>query len=467
MNLKIVGMCVVLMLLGGCASDTAAIPASDTKLETAGWFREAASGRTLYVSENGDDSNDGLSELSSFATLQKAANEVLPGDTVLVMDGTYSKPGPNTHVLDIQKGGTPDNYIIFKAAPGHSPRVKVDNNYTGIRITTSYVVIEGFIVEGNNANLSFEEADSLARGTDFDAALRNTLYTSSGISSYPESGREPHHLIIRKNTVYGLPGGGILSNGSDYVRIEQNVVYENAYYSPNAGSGISFYRSKAIDDKTDTKMWIRNNIVYKNENKVPRWYSSSDPAQRFISDGNGIIIDDSLGEAGETPYNGTFLIQNNLVYDNGGRGINIFESANVIARYNTLYHNGRTTDENENDKSELGIGRSNNIEFYSNIFGVRDDREPLLFYSSEDITFSKNLFNGGNTDLGVTIDPDNIVGVDPGFVSPSVVPSEANFRLQSSSPAVDAGSTTAPNYDLEGTPRPKGVTFDIGAYESH
>ncbi|MEH2450233.1 hypothetical protein [Nostoc sp.] len=51
-------------------------------------------GKTYYVSGTGDDKkNNGLKEGAAFRTLQKAADLVQAGDTVYVMNGTY------THLL--------------------------------------------------------------------------------------------------------------------------------------------------------------------------------------------------------------------------------------------------------------------------------------------------------------------------------------------------------------------------------
>lgn len=69
-----------------------------------------ASGTTYYVDPNGSDDANGLSLETSFKTIQKAANTVNPGDTVLVREGTYYENGG----LDIARYGTENNYITFK-----------------------------------------------------------------------------------------------------------------------------------------------------------------------------------------------------------------------------------------------------------------------------------------------------------------------------------------------------------------
>jgi hypothetical protein len=50
---------------------------------------------------------------------------------------------------------------------------------------------------------------------------------------------------------------------------------------------------------------------------------------------------------------------------------------------------------------------------------------------------------------------------DPLFVNASV----NDFHLQLGSPAVNAGTELGVDRDLDGTPRPQGAGYDIGAFE--
>ncbi len=67
---------------------------------------------TYFVGTTGSDSNDGRSPEKAFATMQKAADVVRPGETVLVLKGLY-KEGFWTN-----KVGRPDAWISFIAEPG-------------------------------------------------------------------------------------------------------------------------------------------------------------------------------------------------------------------------------------------------------------------------------------------------------------------------------------------------------------
>src|SRR6185436_1856937 len=65
---------------------------------------------TFYVSNAGGDAQDG-SAGAPWQTLQKAANSVHAGDTVIVQPGSYTG-------FDLRTDGTAASPIIFHAEPG-------------------------------------------------------------------------------------------------------------------------------------------------------------------------------------------------------------------------------------------------------------------------------------------------------------------------------------------------------------
>ncbi|HET6383095.1 MAG TPA: DUF1565 domain-containing protein [Armatimonadota bacterium] len=71
----------------------------------------------------GDDSNPGTAA-RPWRTIQKAANTLEPGDTVLVSDGLYVENGaPSGGGVEITHSGAPGAWITYKAFPGAHPRV--------------------------------------------------------------------------------------------------------------------------------------------------------------------------------------------------------------------------------------------------------------------------------------------------------------------------------------------------------
>jgi parallel beta-helix repeat protein len=71
-----------------------------------------AAGKVYHVAPGGDDSRTGLSPEQAFRTLDRAAREVVAGDTVIVAGGRYSES------VRIRATGAPDQPITFRAAPG-------------------------------------------------------------------------------------------------------------------------------------------------------------------------------------------------------------------------------------------------------------------------------------------------------------------------------------------------------------
>jgi hypothetical protein len=122
----------------------------------------------------------------------------------------------------------------------------------------------------------------------------------------------------------------------------------------------------------------------------------------------------------------------------------------------------------------------NNI-FYENAVTNPNATQGVHFTSTTctGITIRNNLFSasgsGGKLALGKGAlewvhytQSGNIMNLSvPGFVSaPVTLPPSPNFALTARSPAVDAGLTLiAIKEAFDGTPRPQGAAYDIGAYE--
>jgi parallel beta-helix repeat protein len=317
--------------------------------------------KSFYVSStNGNDRSSGTDQNTPFASLQKAADVAEAGDTVYVMPSNYSNSDPGQNVLTIEKSGTAGAPITFKAFdPNNKPVIKV-RNYVGIEVVGSYINLDGLIVEGNAkefSNMTVEQVDALQKSQ---GRFTSPITSGTGIAIggfYRNS--SPHHINITNSIVKDNPGGGISAVRSDYITIENNEVAGNSFYSTYNTSGISLYQNNNSDGNNGLKIIIRNNVVHNNQNLIKDFNHFKeedlyhpDPAKRpKITDGNGIIIDDATRtqviqsvDGGQAPqnlpsYQGKTLIENNKVYDNGARGIEAFNSANVEIKNNTLANN--------------------------------------------------------------------------------------------------------------------------------
>jgi parallel beta-helix repeat protein len=322
--------------------------APTTILCSAGAPSPAGTMTTYYVSSAiGHDNNAGTSATAPLASLQAAANLVKPGDTVEVMNGTYTG-WPGGDVLHITTSGTASAPITFEAAPGQTPVIDSAGCWTGIKIQASYINVKGFTVVGGAANYTLDQALA-GYGTG------NANLDGNGIYIGPSSSVPlPNHITIENNTVYNQPGGGIGSDGADYLQILNNVVHDNAHWSAYGNSGITVNTSNNLDTNPGAHIIVSGNTSYNNAELVPEYRAGK------ITDGEGIFLDSNSG------YTGGFLVQNNTVYGNGGPGIESFLSDNATITGNTVYGNN-TNNNNGAATDGIFIYQSNNNSVSNNI----------------------------------------------------------------------------------------------------
>jgi parallel beta-helix repeat protein len=245
---------------------------------------------------------------------------------------------------------------------------------------------------------------------------------------------------------------------ADNMTVENNVVHHCTFWSPYAPSGIFCYEATDADADTGVKIIIRGNKSYDNQNFIPFYYQL-----QTITDGNGIIIDDSkntqaFGGGAGIPYHGKMLVQNNVVYGNGGAGILIFRSKQVIVSNNTSYYNGRTPALT----GEIFPNLSDSITFANNILCAAPGKKINNNWNSTVIYCDYNLYN---RDSGIDLRGAHSLIADPLFLHADTA-GNVDFHLHANSPAIDTGlALYAPAVDADGLVRPQGKGIDIGAYE--
>src|SRR4029079_18282599 len=84
-----------------------------------------ATATTYYVATSGNDANSGKSTSAPFRTVQRAANVVNPGDTVLIRNGNYRED------IEAKRGGTASAPVTFQNYPNEHPVILGSKVVTG------------------------------------------------------------------------------------------------------------------------------------------------------------------------------------------------------------------------------------------------------------------------------------------------------------------------------------------------
>jgi hypothetical protein len=426
-------------------------------------LRQSALAATYYLSPSGVDStNNGASIATAWRSLSYAASQVKPGDTVYALTGDYSAPDLGNAMI-MTTAGLPNAWIRFKAYPGAHPILHSASwEAIEIRETVSYFELSGFEIVGDNQNVTLAEAQAQP---EYGAPQFNTIGVN--IDGMNGSGTTyPHHIVVRDNIIHDCGGYGISGGPADYIWITGNTVYNNAWYSVYGNSGISIGTSWSSDSYTGHKIFITGNRVYGNRNYIPYVFAGR------ITDGEGIILDTNnnyVGNHNLPPYNGRFLIANNIAYNNGSSGILAFESDNADIVNNSTYENLQT--ESLNGGGELDIYASNNSSIINNIFESSSGLNPVQNVSwapCTNCTVNRNIYFGGTIKGGPFGGPQDVTG-NPLYLDPAAADlSKVDLRVSLQSPAINRGEHWIDHYvDFNLFPRPfgQGDEWDIGAYE--
>lgn len=401
-----------------------------------------SAGTTYYVATTGSDSANG-SLGSPWRTINHALANTAPGDTIVVRGGSYREEVIIGGDWGYGSGGSPGRYLTLQGYPGEDVRILdrmvTDSSYVRVRgfhfVSAPFVAANWTRLSEIKANIEITDclftgafnvyAGALNIATGNTLAERNTLILSDTGSSndhgiYVAAGEDfvTDNVIVRNNMVDGAPAYGIhiydeRKNTSDPVRYIRNVVVENnTVINSRSRSGILV----AVGARTRVDgVTIRNNVV-------------------GASAAQGIMVYDAGGGVSSQSYITNVKIYNNTVYGSGGDNIGIYDGAitNVDIRNNILHIHGN--------------GGYHINDFYGN---------------HSTFTAGRNLYSPSPPALNNITDVSMVIG-DPQFVNAT----GGDFHLAPSSPAIDAGAYLADvTTDKDGTPRPRGSAYDIGAYE--
>ncbi|MEL6981450.1 MAG: right-handed parallel beta-helix repeat-containing protein [Actinomycetota bacterium] len=331
----------------------------------------------IHVATDGDDANPGTAE-EPLATITTAVNQAEPGQHVLVRGGRYEQ-----EILISAVSGRPEAWITIRSYPGERATIATDigQNAIAVRKGSSYLNIACFRLAGPTQqpeaipDSASENRDRRLSGASFEQLPKNYgVGVDVGDRADTRNGLLSHHVRVIANEIHDFAEMGISAVEASHITVAGNVVYRNARYSCHAGSGIGIgYMLDAggPDNSDGYSNYIVGNVSYENENRALQCFT--DNLGAIITDGNGIIIDDN----DSNDYQARTLVADNVVYNNGGRGILVFQSSRVDVVNNVTYHNAFTDNLMGRDgpHPEIAVARGDDVRIYNNIAVPRDGNE--------------------------------------------------------------------------------------------
>ncbi len=173
-----------------------------------------------------------------------------------------------------------------------------------------------------------------------------------------------HHVRLVDLVIHGGQQTGIKGYQASNTQVYGCRIYDCCFFDQFQGSGISFYEydttisGSANDINRGGTLYaniVEGNIIYGCYNQVANPYNDTN---KVYTDANGIIMDDfHWTQNTGTAYDLRTLVCNNICYDNGGRGINVYLSDDCHTYFNTCYGNQQHADFTHPDRYP---GRTNN-----------------------------------------------------------------------------------------------------------
>ncbi|MBN1674131.1 MAG: fibronectin type III domain-containing protein [Kiritimatiellae bacterium] len=462
----------------------------------------ASHAATYYVATTGSDSNPGT-QSRPFRTVQKAANSVAPGDTVLIRAGTYN----SSSSFRVSRAGTSSQRITYKAYGDGPVRISRAQVMPGpwtlhknkiYKTTYSQAIMALFRgsapLEGSGRYVtsidtmmpnSFFVSGStvyvwLADGSDPDNSLMraspghvvelydchyNTfdgLTVEYGFNGFKKQGSSTHHVTIRNCTIRSIASQGVQPVAASGI-IERNlfqkigtskyqhgiycgisgIVIRHNIFEEIEGAGVHLYNANAGFEKCE---------VYGNIFRKPRPMTAT----------GGYYVDVVAWGTGR------HKIYNNLFFGEGKRdGISVNSSENEI------HHN---TFAGSPECIQLYANKLGN-RIYNNLCVDAGSRFIVAPSGSGTQTIDYNLYYNftatprwqwnGQTYTSFSSYKAASGETHGTYANPRLADyANDDLHLAAGSPAIDSGTGQAGvSVDFDGRARPQGAGYDRGAFE--
>lgn len=279
-----------------------------------------------------------------YPTIQEAIDAAVPGDRVIVAEGTYEENITLKNFVDVLGAGA--DVTTIRASSGNV--VSADN------VTDRYMKLDGFTIDGR---------DSVSTGIccvdNSNFTISNNTITQNnnyGISLYSSSPTISSNTIMQNDI-------GVYYSGGSAGTITNNTIMQNDYEGIfcSAGPSLTISNNTITENGTgvachNSSPTISENAIHSNQSGISLSNSSSPVVSKNAihwNDHEGIWTGDSHptisdNEITRNGYDGIYLygnssppvISGNEIIRNGFNGILVgWSSSPLIIEYNTITEN--------------------------------------------------------------------------------------------------------------------------------
>ena len=389
-----------------------------------------------YVDKStGLDSNSGLTLLSPFKSIQKAASTAQAGSTILIKAGTY-----NENII-VNISGTATNPIIFKNY--NSDLVYIDGTGTSTLPDTAMIQINGAShLEFRNLtiqNLLCKDAYGIVVFNNPTSGTTNLKFINISIhdikwtqfpTTVPTINDNAHPFLVYGsgstqasaitnvlvdgcniyNNVTGFSENLTHSGNVDGFIVRNNLVHDNSNIGIECEGNYNASPTPSLDHARNGI--IKNNKCYNNNSP----YSTT--AGIYVDGGWDIVVEqnecynNSYGVEVGCEENGTtknIIVKNNIFYNNRESGVYLggYDTAttgqvlNATIRNNTFFQNNSLN----TSVGEIEISKASNCKIDNNIFYANSTKVLYNLNNvapQSNITFDYNVYytpNNNPTDI--------------------------------------------------------------------
>lgn len=434
----------------------------------------SAWGASFYVDGAVASSGNGTSWGSAWKSFDDIDwGALAPGDTVFISGGTTSQTYHET--LDVQASGADGAPLTFAAStdPDHDGEVVIEGDHetreSGVVVSGVHdVIVRGLTIRGGTRGVFVHCDRGRVHHVTLEALEINNYYGHAGVimNGYcgsPDDLTQVQYITVRNSTISSVPDypgqtDNIYASVASDLLIEHNVLTQNNQDAGGSMDNLQFY--------------IVGNAVVRNNVMIQHGVHGD---QCMILDVRG--TDNTLDVYNNVAvHTGNGSVYINRKYDDiGDPTVRIYSNTFVAASQENLYLNMVALEKpailKNNIIARLAGDRGGHIVASGTAAGMSvDDVTGSLFYDVADCVGFGGDWTGNGQELSnfcwddwTTTLGGTGINADPGFLSPETF----DYRVDPTSEAIDHGLALEAAYasDLQGTYRPQGPGWDIGAYE--